>query len=160
MPPECELEPPESDVVRLQSGPGPQLTVAMPGEIDLANAGQVRAELAAALARGAAVVIADMSMTSFCDCAGVSALLAAARSAESAGCQLRVVARADAVLRIFGLTGLDTALPVFPGTAAALRQPAAAPLAVRPDGKVIWLSRRRRTAAAGSVPRPGQPRCP
>jgi anti-sigma B factor antagonist len=152
VPPECELEPPESDVVRLQSGPGPQLTVAMPGEIDLANAGQVRAELAAALARGAAVVIADMSMTSFCDCAGVSALLAAARSAESAGCQLRVVARADAVLRIFGLTGLDTALP--------LRQPAAAPLAVRPDGKVIWLSRRRRTAAAGSVPRPGQPRCP
>jgi anti-anti-sigma regulatory factor len=49
--------------------------VALPAEIDLSNAEQVYDQLAAALASGAAVVIADFTGTRFCDCACLNRLL-------------------------------------------------------------------------------------
>ena len=94
--------------------------VMLPGEIDVANAGQVRSELLAAIDAGHPVVVADMSLTTFCDCAGVSALLAAGSHAARSAAELRVVARARPVLRTFDLTGLPLALPVHPTGSAAL----------------------------------------
>ena len=53
---------------------GPAVVV-LPDEIDFLNADSVGERLAAALVPGVAVVIADLTVTVFCDCAGVRSLL-------------------------------------------------------------------------------------
>jgi anti-sigma B factor antagonist len=99
------------------------LVVALPSEIDISNAEEVLGDLLAAIDCGSPIVVADMSMTAFCDVSGVYALLAAGRHALEAGVQLRVVARSEPVLRMFGLTGLDEAVPVYPTKEAAQPSP-------------------------------------
>jgi len=99
------------------------LVVALPSEIDIANAEEVLADLLAAIDCGSPIVVADMSMTVFCDVSGVYALLAAGRHALEAGVRLRVVAGSEPVLRMFGLTGLDGAVPVYPTIEAAQPSP-------------------------------------
>jgi anti-sigma B factor antagonist len=95
--------------------------VVLPAEIDIANASLVSAGLLAAIGAGRPVIIADLSSCSFCDCAGVGALLGAAAVAVLQGAQLRLVATARPVLRVFELTGLDHSLPVYPTRSAARR---------------------------------------
>jgi anti-anti-sigma factor len=98
-------------------------TMSLPAEIDIANANQVRDDLVAALGRGFPIIIVDMSRTTFCDCAGVRALICAASRALLAGVEMRVVARARPVLRTFELTGLQLALHIYRTTADAVRGP-------------------------------------
>jgi hypothetical protein len=45
----------------------PAVVIALPAEIDMANAGRVAAELGSAFAPGVRTVIADMTATRFCD---------------------------------------------------------------------------------------------
>jgi anti-anti-sigma factor len=105
-------------------GPGRTWTaVSLPTEVDIANADRVRAKLLAALGQGRPVIIVDMSRTTFCDCAGVSVLLGAGNQALRDGAEMRIVARATPVLRMFELTGLQLALHVYGTTAEALRGP-------------------------------------
>jgi anti-sigma B factor antagonist len=100
--------------------PGPQtVVVALPGEIDFSNDGQVQDTLTQALSDGTAVVVADGSRTSFCASSGVSALLAAHRQAATAGRQLRVAA-SPAMRRVLELTGADHVLDTYPTLTAAL----------------------------------------
>ena len=49
--------------------------VTLPAEIDVTNADATREELLAVLNQGAAMLVADMSKTVFCDSSGVSALV-------------------------------------------------------------------------------------
>ncbi len=98
----------------------------VPAEVDIANADDLRRDLVQAIEHRYRVVVADMSRTSFCDCAGVTTLLAAGGLAARAGAELRVVARARSVLRTFELTGLQLALHVYPTTSDALREPGTA----------------------------------
>jgi anti-anti-sigma factor len=65
--------------------------VALPAEIDIANAGEVRRDLTDAVASGAAVVIADMRGTTFSDTMGVRELVLAHKLADTKGAQFRVV---------------------------------------------------------------------
>ena len=51
--------------------------VRLPAEIDMANADSIGEELAAASAPGVAVVIADMTATTFCDSMGMRMLVLA-----------------------------------------------------------------------------------
>src|SRR5580704_4210022 len=81
---------------------GPAVVV-LPDEIDFRNAACVGELLAAALVPGVAVVIADLTMTVFCDCAGVRSLLLAGRRANAVHAELRLVVRASVVLRILEL---------------------------------------------------------
>lgn len=143
--------------------------ILLPPEIDIANAEQVAADLLMAIDQGYAVVVADMSRTSFCDCAGVAALLSAGSYAANLGAQLRIAARAKSVLRMFELTGLRLAMPVYRSSLAALHEPTAAtswqcrppadgtsPVASAP-GTVSCL---RRIDGAESAPQPDPRRCP
>ena len=143
--------------------------IRLPTEIDIANADQVRADLMAALDQGYTVLVADMSRTSFCDCAGVAALLSAGSYATRGGAQLRIAARARPVLRMFELTGLRLALQVYPSSLAALQEPVTAtswqcgapadgtsPVAADP-GTVSCLPR---IDAAESAPQPDPRQCP
>src|ERR1700744_2441063 len=66
------------------------VVVTLPSQIDLTNASGVLDALARALESGTAVVVADAAETTFCDCAGVRALMRAHRRATAAGTELRV----------------------------------------------------------------------
>src|SRR5579862_6623698 len=91
----------------------------MPSEIDITNAPQLGQELAAAFAPGVGTVIADMTLTTFCDSSGVRVLALAHKQAAADHAELRVVAPTAAVLRIFELTGVDQLLPIYPSLDAA-----------------------------------------
>lgn len=96
--------------------------VALPAEMDVSNEDQVRRVLGDALRGGARIIVADASGTSFCGCAGVTALIHAHLRAAAAGAQLRVAA-GPPVRRILELTRADRILASYPTLAAALREP-------------------------------------
>jgi anti-sigma B factor antagonist len=100
--------------------PAPPSVVTLPIELDQANAYAVRELLTAKLAPGG-LVIADMTSTTFCDSAGVGAVVHAWQRSNAQGCDLRLLALPGShVLRIFGLLGLDKALPIYHSLGEAL----------------------------------------
>jgi anti-sigma B factor antagonist len=94
--------------------------VRLPAEIDITNADGIREELLAVVNRGAEVLVADMSQTTFCDSAGVSALVRAFRRATSSGTKMRLVVGGLAVERVLTLTGVDRLIEVYPSVAEAV----------------------------------------
>ena len=94
--------------------------VPLPAEIDMSNEDDVGEQLRAAFAPGVAVVIADLGLTVFCDCAGVRRLMLAHQMAVSANAELRVVVQSAGVLRVLEVLGADRVLRIFPGLGAAL----------------------------------------
>ena len=119
--------------------------IRMPAEVDVANAREAREALLAAIGEGWAIVVADLGDTSFCDCAGVAALMSACLYAAEAGAQLRVVARTRAVLRTLELTGITQVMPVYPDLAAALGGTPATPVTPGAVPSAVRLRSRRRT---------------
>ena len=110
---------------------GEQAVVTVPAEIDTINAGEVRQALLAA-SHDATVLIIDMSGTTFCDSAGVQAIIDTYNQAAATYTQLRLVA--TAVLRILTLVGVDQLIPIYPTLEAALAgTPAAAASTRDPD---------------------------
>jgi anti-sigma B factor antagonist len=97
--------------------------VTLPAEIDLANAEQVRQDLLSVVAQGATRVIADMAPTTFCDSAGMTALVRVVQQATARGSGLRLAASARAVTRVLALTGVDKLIEVYPSVAAAMADP-------------------------------------
>jgi RNA polymerase sigma-70 factor, ECF subfamily len=98
----------------------PAVVIALPVEIDMANADRVGQQLGAALAPGVATVIADMTATRFCDSSGLSMLVRAHGQAAANGTELRLVVASAAVLRTLTLVGLDRLLPIYPSLSQAL----------------------------------------
>jgi anti-anti-sigma factor len=104
------------------------VVVTLPSEIDLTNASEVHDALTRALESGTAVVVVDATKTTFCDCAGVRALIRAHRQATAAGADLRVASTTSrTVRRILELTGADQVLDTYPTLTAARDGPAQAP---------------------------------
>jgi anti-anti-sigma factor len=97
--------------------------VKIAAEVDVSNAGQAGQDLAAAVAQDASLVIADMTATTFCDSAGVTALVRAVRTANASGAGLRVATSAPAVIRVLGITGVDRLIEIYPSVAAAMADP-------------------------------------
>jgi anti-sigma B factor antagonist len=89
---------------------GPRAVIAMPAEIDVTNADEARRALLEAVSQQPAVLIIDMTATTFCDSAGVEAIVAAYRQAVATGTQVRLVA--PAVERILTLTGVSELIPM------------------------------------------------
>lgn len=99
---------------------GRRAVVVLPEHVDKSNVAQVRAELVAVFDRGAAVVIADMSATTWCDGVGVDAVAWACQRAAVRRVELRLVATAPAVRRLLAAEGLDRLVPVYSSVAAAV----------------------------------------
>jgi anti-sigma B factor antagonist len=97
--------------------------VALPEEVDVTNADAIGEDLLSALNQGAVLLVADMSKTTFCDSAGVSALVRTFRRAVAGSSGLRLVAGTPAVQRVLSLTGVDRLVDVFPSVAACLAGP-------------------------------------
>jgi anti-sigma B factor antagonist len=102
---------------------GQVAVVTLPPEIDVTNADMVREELLSVLNQGATLLIADLSKTSFCDSAGVSALVRVFRRAATSESAMRMVASTPAVQRVLSITGVDRLLETFPSVAASLAGP-------------------------------------
>lgn len=100
---------------------GSVAVVRTPAEVDVTNADQMREALLSVLNLGAATVIVDMTRATFCDSAGVSALVRAQRRASASDARLRVATQSATVLRLFALIGLTTVIDVHPDVATALR---------------------------------------
>jgi anti-sigma B factor antagonist len=102
---------------------GQVAVVALPVEIDATNADAVREDLLAVLNRGAVLLVADLSKTTFCDSAGVSALVRTFRRAAASASGMRLVVSTPTVQRVLSITGVDRLLDIFPSVAASLAGP-------------------------------------
>jgi anti-sigma B factor antagonist len=90
----------------------------MPAEVDVTNSGEVRQGLLSAASQDVPVLIIDMSGTTFCDSAGMHAIIAAHQQAAATGTALRLVA--TEVLRILTVVGVDQLIPIYPDLEAAI----------------------------------------
>jgi anti-sigma B factor antagonist len=102
---------------------GSVAVAALPDEIDITNADQTREQLLTIINHGATVLVADMSRTTFCDSAGITALVRAFRRATEGGTKFRLVTTGPAVLRVLEITGVDRLIDVFGTLAEALGSP-------------------------------------
>jgi anti-sigma B factor antagonist len=100
--------------------------VIAPEEIDITNAGRLRAALLHAAARPGATLVVDMTRTRFCDSAGLHALIGAHKRAQSEGRQVKLAVTGAQVRRILALTALDRLIPVYASLDQALADPPAA----------------------------------
>lgn len=98
---------------------GRTAVVSLPAEIDLTIADALREALLAVLNQGAVALIADMTATTFCDSAGITALVRAAKRAAATGAEMRLAVTAPQVLRVFTLVGIDRLIDIHPSVAAA-----------------------------------------
>ena len=87
--------------------------VIAPREIDITNAGRLRAALLHAAARPGAALAAGMTRTRFCDSAGLHALIGAHKRAQAEGRQVRLAVTGAQVRRILALTALNRLIPVY-----------------------------------------------
>ena len=102
---------------------GEAAVITLPEEIDISNSEQVREELLSLLNRGPAVLIVDMAETTFCDSAGVNALVRAHKRATANGAEIRLVVTSPGVQRVLDITGVDRLIPVYPSLTASLAEP-------------------------------------
>jgi anti-sigma B factor antagonist len=94
--------------------------VPLPAEINFTNAREVGRDLLAAVMRGVAAVIADLTATTFCDLPGAHMLALVKSQATMRKTRLILVAPSAAVSRALSLSGLDHLLPVYPCLDGAL----------------------------------------
>ncbi|MGW6577478.1 STAS domain-containing protein [Streptomyces sp. NPDC054945] len=100
-------------------GPG-QPVVRVSGDMDFEHDQQLRAMLMAAISRAPthSDVVVDLRNSSFCDSAGLNALLAARQQAREQGTKLMLAAPSHQMIRLLQLTGsmaLFTLCPAVPG---------------------------------------------
>jgi anti-sigma B factor antagonist len=98
---------------------GQTAVVGLPGEIDMTIADGARQALLSVLDQGARGLVVDMTATTFCDSAGITALVRATRRATANGATMRLAATAQPVLRVLSLVGIDRLIDVYPSVDAA-----------------------------------------
>jgi anti-anti-sigma factor len=90
----------------------------LPDEIDITNADLVGESLLRHVQAGITLLVIDMSATTFCDVAGVRAVLRAQEQASARGADLRVITAAAPVRRVFDLLAVD--VRIYPDLETAL----------------------------------------
>jgi len=113
-----------SDMASVTPADGQPTVVSLPREIDVLNAYSIGEELASACLRGAKVVIADMTATTFCDSPGIRMLVLAWRQATAMGTELRMLVPSASLVRTMKLLGIDDLLPLYESFDEALAGPA------------------------------------
>ena len=92
--------------------------VVVRGEVDIATADAVRADLSAACGRSGNVVL-DLREVSFMDTQGLSVVIEAQQACEADGTQFAITRAPDHVHRLFDMIGLTPRLTVLDDPAAA-----------------------------------------
>jgi anti-sigma B factor antagonist len=88
-----------------------RVSVVVAGEVDLAVAPEVTAQVRDLIEVGFDAVEVDLSAVTFIDLAGARAVAAAERDAAVAGCTLTVVPGPPEVQEVLALIGLVVAVP-------------------------------------------------
>jgi anti-sigma B factor antagonist len=119
---------------------GGHAVVALRGELDIADAAQAAAVLAAVGARGSRVIV-DLAGLRFIDASGLAALVRGRKRARRAGGELLLAAPRHQVLRVLTVTGLTSVFAVH----ASVQEAATSAGGSRPAA-------RRPVRAAGHAP--------
>jgi len=107
--------------LQVQVLPGPDggaTVVQAEGDLDFTSITRLRAVLLPLVAQGR--VVLDAAGVTFCDSAGLHAILQAHRDARANGTVFRVAAPPGPLTRVMELSGALQLLAVFPDTRAAL----------------------------------------
>lgn len=89
--------------------------VRFPAEVDIACAAFLRERMLALLNRGAPILVADLTATTFCDCAGPNALLRARTHAQALRTPFgMLISTTGPAWKVFRVTGLSDAIPHAP----------------------------------------------
>ncbi|MFF3159574.1 STAS domain-containing protein [Streptomyces sp. NPDC057910] len=102
------------DTIRVDvhaTGPG-RCRVTVAGDLDVVSAPAVRDALRDAVSRYSNGVDVHCGQLSFCDCCGLSALLAAARAAKADGVELRLCAVPHTLARLLRLSHTGSAFTI------------------------------------------------
>lgn len=94
--------------------------ITMPEEIDMSNGAEVQAGLLAALGQQPRVLIVDMTQTTFCDSAGVRAIMLSHRQASAQDTDFRLVISSPGVHRVFSIIGAGEIVQIHPDLPTAL----------------------------------------
>lgn len=86
--------------------------VAFHGELDVANAPELRERVAAIASAPGGRLMLDLSACTFIDSLGVAALVEAASEMHKRGRVIAIVCRAPQVRRTLALTGVDEQVPI------------------------------------------------
>jgi anti-sigma B factor antagonist len=99
---------------------GQLAVITMPEEIDMSNGAEIQDGLLAALGQRPEVLVVDMTATTFCDSAGVRAIMLSHRRAAAEGSELRLVISSPGVHRVFSIIGAGQLVQIHPDLASAL----------------------------------------
>ena len=94
--------------------------VAVAGELDVLSAPQLDAELTRLLASGSSPVVLDLAGVDFMDSTGLGVIIKSYKTAKEADRGFSVVAASENDEKVFRITGIDKALPLFADLASAL----------------------------------------
>ena len=86
-------------------------TIALSGEMDLSNAGEVERELLHAEATDATTIVIDLTRLGFMDSTGIRLLISADARSRADSCRLRLTRPPAAVARVLCIAGVDGLLP-------------------------------------------------
>jgi anti-sigma B factor antagonist len=100
-----------------------RVRVAVTGELDMATAPALVAELDALLEVGFTELVVDLTRLEFIDSTGLRGLLQAGQRAHARGARLDVVGAGPAVRRAIEITGLDQVEPFAASGGARVRSP-------------------------------------
>jgi len=80
------------------------------GDIDMSTAGQLGIAINDALGTGAGILLVDLAGTTFCDCAGITALLIGRRDATAHDVAFQVINPTGVTLTVLQISGLHSLL--------------------------------------------------
>ncbi|KOG42462.1 STAS domain-containing protein [Streptomyces resistomycificus] len=98
---------------------GPVLEIV--GELDYANAGELRDLLATITLQPGQRFVVDLSRMEFCDSSGITALIAAHSLAQEAQADIVLAGVPANTLRILRIVGLDQIFTLYPDRDSAVR---------------------------------------
>jgi anti-sigma B factor antagonist len=95
------------------------------GEIDVYTAPQLRQSIVDLVEEGSVRLVVDMRAVEFLDSTGLGVLVEGLKRVKSKDGSLSIVATQDKILKIFDITGLNRAFPIFASVEEALAEPVA-----------------------------------
>ena len=99
-----------------------RIVVHVAGEVDLANAPELDEQLAALMAQAPAHLVVDLAEVTFMDSTGLGVLVRALKRSRELQIRLDLIVTNERVLKVFGITGLDTVLPIHDSMDSILSQ--------------------------------------
>lgn len=96
------------------------IAIAIAGEVDLYTAPRFKEELVRAVDSGAALVLIDLTATTFIDSTTLGVLVGGLRRLRPNGGELVLIIVDRNIRKIFEITGLDRVFPIYETRAEAL----------------------------------------